>query len=58
MYNNPVEIKTETSSVLYDAGVGVHGEGFMAPNVLSSDFNLFVHVHNITEVLDFCVLNM
>lgn len=46
MYNNPIEIKTETTtSVLCDADVGVHREGFMVPNVLSSDLNLFVHTH-------------
>lgn len=47
MCNNPVEIKTETrSSVLCDAGVRVHGEGFMVPSVLSSDFNLLVHTYH------------
>lgn len=45
MYNNnAVEIKTETS-VPCSAGVGVLGEGFTVPNVLSRDFNLFARTH-------------
>lgn len=50
MWNNPVEIKTETTSVLCDADVGVYGEGLTVPNVLSSDFNLLVHSHIISQV--------
>lgn len=47
MYNNSVEKKTETAtSVLCDAGVEAHGEGFTIPNVLRGDFvNLFVYTH-------------
>lgn len=61
MYNNSVEKKTETAtSVVCDAGVGAHREGFTVPNVLKSDFvNLFVYTHtHHTEVLGFCVLHM
>lgn len=60
MYNNSLEKKTETAtSVLCDAGVGAHGEGFKIPNVLRGDFvNLFVYTHrHHAEVLAFCVLN-
>lgn len=53
MWNNPVEIKTETTSVLCDADVGVHGAGLTVPNVLRSDFNLFVHSYIISKVLGF-----